>query len=102
GPTDGKVDGDDQLALTDDHDQEDPINTGEYPVFLATPPGADEAQLLAVLFEHRVIPHPRPLPAALRGLTFAGGVTPWRDEHLQAQASEPLEPGALGQRAEQS
>jgi hypothetical protein len=40
GPTDGKVDWDDQFALTDHHDQQDAINTREYPVFLPTPPGA--------------------------------------------------------------
>jgi hypothetical protein len=28
-PTDSKIDGDDQLAIADDHDQEHPINTGE-------------------------------------------------------------------------
>ena len=33
---------------------------------------------------------------------FAGGVTPQWDQHLQAQASEPLDPGALGQRAAQT
>ena len=102
GPTDGKVDGHDQLALANDHDQEDPINTREHPVFLATPPGAHQAQLLAILFEHRVIGHPGPLPAAARGRTLAGGVAPQRHQHLQTQASEPLEPGALGQRTEQT
>ena len=90
------------LPIADDHDQQDPINTGEHPVFLATPPGAHQAQLLAILFEHRVIADPGPLPAAARGRTCAGGVAPQRDQHLQAQASEPLEPGALGQRAEQT
>src|SRR5438876_8323199 len=48
-PTDGKVDGDDQLALANDDHQEDPINTGEHAVLLPTPPGAHQAQLLAVL-----------------------------------------------------
>src|SRR5437870_49725 len=39
-PTDGKVDGDDQLALADHHDKQHTVNTREHPVFLATPPGA--------------------------------------------------------------
>jgi hypothetical protein len=43
GPTDGKVDGDDQLALAKDHNQQDSINTGEHPVFLPTPAGANKA-----------------------------------------------------------
>jgi hypothetical protein len=43
-PTDGKIDGHHQLAITDDHDQEDPINAGEHPVFLPTPPGANMAK----------------------------------------------------------
>src|SRR5216683_7075943 len=92
GTTDGKVDGDDQLALADDHDQEDPINAREHSVFLAAPPRAHQAQLITVLFEYRVITHPGPLPAAARGLTRAGGVAPQRYQHLQAQASEALEP----------
>ena len=79
GPTNGKVDGNDQLALADDHDQEEPINPREHAVLLPTPPGAHEAQLLAILFEHRVIAHPGPLPAAARGCTCADGVTPQRD-----------------------
>jgi hypothetical protein len=52
GPPDGKVDGHHQLALANDHDQQYPINPREHPMFLATPPGADEAQLLAILFEY--------------------------------------------------
>src|SRR5712692_9938180 len=42
-PTDGKVDGDDQLALADHHDKQHTINTREHPVFLAAPPGAHKA-----------------------------------------------------------
>src|SRR5262249_5882103 len=76
GPPDGKVDGHHQFALTNDDHQEDPINAGEHPVFLAAPPSANEAQLLAVLFEYRVIAHPGPLPAAACGFTFASGLTP--------------------------
>src|SRR5918992_356277 len=102
GPTDGQVDGDDQLALAKDHDQQDPINAGEHPVFLPTPPGAHHAQLIAILFEHRIIRDQGPLPAAARCLAFAGGVTPQRFQHLHAQASKPLEPGALGERTEQA
>jgi hypothetical protein len=40
----------DQLARANDHDQQPPIDAREYPVFLATPPGAYEAQLLALPF----------------------------------------------------
>src|SRR5215468_10417890 len=54
-PPDGKVDGDDQLALADNHDKQHPINAREHPVFLAAPPGTNEAQLFAVFFEYRVI-----------------------------------------------
>src|SRR5215468_11021739 len=55
--TDGKIHGNDQFTLTNDDNQEDPINAREHPVFLATPPGAHQAQLFAVLFEDRVIAH---------------------------------------------
>src|SRR5262245_45592838 len=51
-PPDGKVDGHHQFAISDHHDEQDAINTGEHAVFLPTPPGAQQAQLLAVLFEH--------------------------------------------------
>jgi hypothetical protein len=71
-------------------------------VFLPTPPPAHEAQLLAILFEYRVIAYPRPLPAAARGLTLAGGIALQRDQYLQTQASESLEPGAFGQCPEQT
>ena len=73
-PTDGNIDGDDQLAIADDHDREDPINTGESSVFLPTPPRANKAQLIVILFAYRIICEPGPLPAAARGLTLAGGV----------------------------
>src|SRR5262249_30811474 len=70
GTSNSKVHGDHELALADDDDEEDPINTPEHPVFLPTPPGADETQLLTIFFEHRVIAHPGPLPAAARGRTL--------------------------------
>src|SRR6267142_1096605 len=96
GSTDGKVHRHNQLAIADDDHEQDPINACEHPVFLATPPGADESQLLAILFEHRVISNPGPLPATARGLTLADGVTPQRHQYLQAQAAQPLDPGAFG------
>src|SRR5262249_2478034 len=75
-PTDGKVHGHHELALTDDDDEQHPINTREHPMFLAAPPGTHEAQLRAILFEDRVIAHPGPLPAAARGRTLAGSIAP--------------------------
>ena len=101
-PTNGKVDGDDQFALAQDDHEEEPVNAREDPMFLPTPPGADESQLLSILFEHGIITHPGPLPAAPRGRTCTSGVAPQRHQHLQAQASKPLDPGALGERVEQT
>src|SRR5262245_23681472 len=75
-PPDGKVHGYHEFAIAEHHNQQDAINAGEYPVFLPAPPGAHQTQLRAILFEHRVITHPGPLPAAARGCTFAGGVPP--------------------------
>ena len=72
--------------------EEDTVNTGEHPVFLATPPGAHQAQLLAVLFEHRVIAHPGPLPAAPRGLTLLAA---WR--HSGTSTSRPKRRSRLSQ-----
>jgi hypothetical protein len=65
-------------------------------------PGAHESQLLPILFEHRIIRNPGPLPAAARRLACAGGVTSQRFQYLHTQASEPLEPGAFGQGPEQT
>jgi hypothetical protein len=42
-PPDGKVHGHHEFAIAEHHDEQNAINTGKYPVFLATPPGADEA-----------------------------------------------------------
>src|SRR5262249_7244285 len=53
-------------------------------------------------FEHRVIAHPGPLPAAARGRTRVGCVAPQWGQHLEAQASEALDPGAFGERTEQA
>ncbi len=41
-------------------------------------------QLFPILFEHRVIADPGPLPAAARGRTRVGGMAPQRHQHLQA------------------
>jgi hypothetical protein len=57
----------------------------------------DSPQLLSILFEYRVIPHPRPLPATLRGWTLGRHMAPEGFQHLQRQAPQPLEPGPFGQ-----
>src|SRR5215831_2192918 len=74
--TDGKIHGDHEFALTNDDHQEEPINTGEHPMFLAAPPRTNKAQLIAVLFEDRIIRNPGPLPAAACRLTSTGGMAP--------------------------
>src|SRR5262252_7920170 len=51
-PTDSKVHGHHEFALANNDHEENPINAREHSVFLATPPGAHEAQLLAVLLEY--------------------------------------------------
>src|SRR5688572_22725672 len=68
---------------------------------LATPPPADEPKVFAVCSENRVIDHPAPLPATLRRGTLVVGMTPDRDEYLQAQAPQSFEPGAFGQSTQQ-
>src|SRR5712691_4728015 len=72
---------------------------GHHPLVLAAPPPADPPHLRTIRVEHRVIPDPGPLPAALGGRTRVGHRAPDRLQHLLAQASQPLEPGAFGQRA---
>src|SRR5262249_43228951 len=100
-PPDGKVHGHHEFAIADHHHQEDAINPGEHPVFLPTPPGAHQTQLLAVLFEYRIIRNPGPLPAAARGCTLVGSRAPQRYQYLYAQASQALDPGAFGECTEQ-
>src|SRR5712692_2634587 len=69
------------------------------PLVLPAPPPPDPPHLRTLRVEPRVIPDPGPLPAALGGRTRVGHRAPDRLQHLQAQASQPLEPGAFGQRA---
>ena len=64
---------------------------------LAAPPGAHESQVLPIFFEHTVIGDPGPLPATARGRTLVLDMAPQREEHLQPETPEPLEPGTLGQ-----
>jgi hypothetical protein len=52
GTPDGKVYGHHEFALANDDHQEDPVNAREYSVFLAAPPGTNQAQLIAVLLEY--------------------------------------------------
>src|SRR5262249_15014130 len=72
----------------------------KHPMVLPTPPVSNEAQLLPIFFEHTVIGDPGPLPATARSRTLVLDMAPQGEEHLQSQASKPLEPGALGQRPE--
>jgi hypothetical protein len=70
-------------------------------MLLTAPPASDDTQLLAIFVEDRVIRGPGPLPAALCCRTLRGHVAPQVHQHLESQASEPLEPGAFGQGAQQ-
>src|SRR5713101_5934581 len=81
------------------HPQHEPSKARHHPLVLAAPPPADPPHLRTIRVEHRVIPDPGPLPAALGGRTRVGHRAPDRLQHLLAQASQPLEPGAFGQRA---
>jgi hypothetical protein len=98
GPSNGQVHGDDQATIANDHQQQEPVNAREYACVLATPPPADETQLLSILVKHRVIPAPGPLPATLGGWALVRHMTPERLSHLQSQAPQPLEPGPFRQR----
>jgi hypothetical protein len=98
GPPNGKVHRHDQAPIPNDHHQQEAINARQHALVLAAPPGAHESQLLPIFFEYTVIGDPGPLPATAGGGTLVLDMAPQRDEHLQPQASEPLEPGALGQR----
>jgi hypothetical protein len=100
GPTDGKVERDDELAIANDDEEEYPIDTGHGTFELATVPGADEPELFAVFTEDRIINDPSPLPATLGGGAFVLGVAPNGKENLKAQAPQAFEPGSFGESAE--
>jgi len=101
GATDGKVDRDDEFAIANDDQEEDPIDTGHGAFELATVPRADEPELFAVFAENGIIDDPSPLPATACGGTFVLGMAPNGDENLQAQAPESFEPRPFGQSVEQ-
>ena len=52
---------------------------------LSAPPGANKSILLAILFEHRIISNPGPVPAAASDRAVIGGVL-----RLAAVWREPL------------
>ena len=86
GPSDGKVERDEEFAIADDDSEEDPIDTGHGAFELATIPGADEAEVCAVFPEDGIIDDPSPLPATSGGGAFALGMAPNGQKNLQAQA----------------
>jgi hypothetical protein len=63
-------------------------------------PRADEPELLTVVSENRLIDEPSPWPTTVGGGAFLLGVAPNGEEHLKAQASQSLKPGACGQSAQ--
>jgi len=101
GATDGKVDRDDEFAITNDNQEEHPIDTGHGAFKLATVPGTNEAELFAVFSENGVIDDPSPLPATLGRGAFVLGMTPKGEENLKAQAAQSFEPRSFGQSVEQ-
>jgi hypothetical protein len=84
GAPDGKVDGDDELAIANDNSEQDAINAGHGAFVLTAPPPADEPELLTVLSEDGIIDDPSPLPATVGRGAFALSVAPNGDENLQA------------------
>jgi len=100
GPTHSKVNGHDQLAVANDHQEEHAINPIYHTRVLSTPPRADELQLVAIFPKHGVIKSPRPLPATAGGVTHRRDVAPKRTEDLLTELAEPLEPGTFGQGAQ--
>jgi len=101
GPTDGKVERDDELAIAHDPEEQDAIDAVHGVFEWAAPPSADESEWSAVLAQDGIIDDPAPLPATLGRRTFPLGVTPNGDENLQAQTSQAFKPGAFGQSAEE-
>src|SRR2546430_7657368 len=102
GPTDGKVERDDALAIANDDQEEDTIEAGHSAFELPAVPRADEPELFTVFAENGIINDPSPLPATLGGGAFLLGVAPHGEENLTAQASQSFKPRACGQSAQQS
>jgi hypothetical protein len=101
GAADGKVNRDDQFAIANDHEPQDPINAKDGSLERATPPAAHEAEVAAVFSAHRIVDDPSPLPTALGGGTLGLSMAPDAQENLKAQTPEPFEPGAFGESAQE-
>src|SRR5687767_14444428 len=93
----GKVDGDDEFAVADDHEQQHSINAPNRALELAAPPAAHESEVVAVFSEHRIVDDPSPLPTALRRGALILRMAPDAQQNLKPQTPEPFEPGAFGQ-----
>jgi hypothetical protein len=101
GPTDGKVEWDDELAIANDDQEEDTIDAGHGAFALPAVPRADEPELFTVFAENGIIDDPSPLLATLGGGAFLLGVAPNGEENLKAQASQAFKPGSFRQSAQQ-
>lgn len=87
GAANSKVNGDDEFAIANDHEQQHPINAKDRALELATPPTAHQSEVMAVFSEHGIIDNPSPLPAALSRGALVLGMTPDAQQNLKAQAS---------------
>ena len=66
-------------------------------MFLATLPGADQAQRLARLLEHAVIAHPGPWPATARGRALVLDCVPQAHQEILAPRAATAAATSLGQ-----
>ena len=92
-----EIDRDHQLAVTDHHDQQQPIDPEPDAMCLTAIPGAHQAQLLAIRFEQAVIADPRPLPPTAGGRTFVLDMLLQAGQESVRPPLQLLDPLPLGQ-----
>src|SRR6266571_7839444 len=72
----GKVNGHDQLAIANDHEQQHPINAADPALVLPTPPPPHQFEGTTIFAEHRIVDHRSELPAAARRRAHRLGAAP--------------------------
>src|SRR6266568_3388109 len=101
GPTDGTVERDEELAIANDDQEEDPIDAGHGAFARPAGPRADAPEWCTVGAANGSIDEPAPWPATGGGGALLLGVAPHGEEPRKAQAAPACKPGACGQSAPQ-
>jgi len=95
GPSHRKVNGHDQSAIANDHEQQHPINTANHALVLSTVPVAHQFEGTAIFAEDGIVDHRGELPAAARRRAHRLGASPNGADDVLAELSQAFKPGAF-------